>query len=482
MKFSSRLLPVLLCLLLPAVPRAQATEDANQTKLKSSEIKSLSKKLQQWYEILIKQFDFENELSGRTRSKAERKKVRKYRSDARKKRDAFENEFEKRCKSSKINILGSMPDMLEIMDGCFPYKRMSNGGVIKRETVLPSGNERYPYAIRWPKKYKPETKSWPMILALPHRDKGKWVKPKEFIETDWSNDLEAVAENYIVAVPEFPEDSNLSKIYGPGEEMDEKAVKDKDRLLVIFGDLIAKFRVDTDRVFLEANAQSVPFALRIVSLFPHRIAGLILKNPQGITNCTAANLTLVPTLIISDAANKPTGTELAKTLAQAKVIDAKGEMPFAANGPEIAEWMAGVKRPLFSQHLVYSPVLDAYRKAYWAQILNAELVADKQPKLEVNAHRKTNKISTTAANIGKLRLLLNAPIFNLDKDVPVQYIGTRVQHIKRTRNKRLVWDPVESLVLATGDQGWIFTTVADFEVPKPEDEPSKAEASSGTDK
>ncbi len=475
MQHPSRLLPVILSLLLlPAIPRAQDVEEANQPKLKSTEIKGLSKKLRVWYAILIKQFDFENELSGKSKSKSERKKLRKYRKDARKKKDAFEKEFEKRSK--KVNLLGSMPDMIQIMDGCFPYKRMSNGGSAKRVYVHTTGAERYPYAVRWPKEYRPDTKSWPLIISLPPRKDGKWGNPKSYLEKTWPSSLSDVLSQYIVAVVEFPEKSNLSKTYGNGEEMDGEALKDKDRLLVIFGDLIAKYRIDTNRIYLEASAESVPFALRMVSLFPHRFAGLILKNPQGIQNCKSANLGLVPTLIISDKVNVATGKALAKTLSQSKVIDAKGDLPFVENGADIAEWMSDVKRPLFSQHLVYEPVLDAYRKAYWAQILNAELVADKQPRLEISADSKTNKISIKAKNISKIRLLLNDQIVDLDKEFIVEINGKVVQQLKRKRNKRLVWDPEESLILATGDQGYIFTTVADFEVPKVQDEASKTES------
>lgn len=484
MKHPSRLLPLILSLfLLPGAPRAQGAEEAAQPKLKTSELKALSKKLQDYFTVLIKQLDFDNSLAGKTKSKSDRKKLKKYRNDASKKKDAFEKEFFKRAKAKKIDLLSSVPDLMKIMDGCFPHKRMSNGGSAKRFFVLPKGaHDRYPYAVRWPEKYKPETKSWPLIISLPPRQGGKWVKSKVWLEQDWPATIDSVLTDYIVAVPEFPEDSNLSKVYAKGEEMDAKARQDMRRLLKIFGNCLTTFRVDTNRIFLEASGDSVPFALRIASVFPYRFAGLILKNPKGIENCVPDNLSLVPTLILSDAGNKGTGQALAKMLAKAKLIEVEGELPFAEKGGEIAEWMGGVQRPLFSPDLIYAPVLDAFRKAYWVRILNAELVADKQPRLEVHADRKTNKISIKAESIGAVLLLLNDAIVDLDKEITIEINGKVVQQLKKTRKKSLIWGTSDSLIVFSGDQSWIFTAAVKFEVPRTDEEASKAESSEGTDK
>lgn len=484
MKHPSRLLPVVLSLfLLPVVPRAQTAEESQQPKLKSSEITGLAKKIQDYFAVLIKQTDFDNSLSGKTKSKSDRKKLRKFRNDANKKKAAFEKEFFKRAKANKVDLLSSVPDLMKIMDGCFPHKRMSNGGMAKRFFVLPKGSsDRYPYAVRWPKKYKPGAKSLPLIISLPPRVDGKWTKPKNWLEQDWPATIDTVLTDYIVAVPEFPEDSNLSKVYAKGEEMDAKSRQDVGRLLKIFGNLLATFRVDTNRIFLEASGESVPFALRIASIWPYRFAGLILKNPKGIQNCVADNLSLVPTLILSDAGNKGTGQALAKMLAQAKLIEVEGDLPFADKGGEIAEWMGGVQRPLFSPDLTYTPVLDAFRKAYWVRILNAELVADKQPRLEVHADRKTNKISLKAENIGAVLLLLNDAIVDMDKEITIEINGKVVQQLKKTRKKSFIWGPSDSLIMFSGDQSWIFTAAVKFDVPRTEEESSKTETSEGSDK
>ncbi|MEZ5989586.1 MAG: hypothetical protein R3F30_10745 [Planctomycetota bacterium] len=414
------------------------------------------------------------------KSDSYRKKLMKLRDKAHKEREDFEEDFEK-LSEKYGDLLASVPDLLAIFDGCFPSPRQSNGGVIREGALDPSArsqDDKGKYAFRFPKGYRPDARSWPLIISVPPKEKGGWMRGKDYLEASWPKDAEEVAGEFVHVAPDFPAGLELGATVDQLKG-DEKETQRRSRLLQTLAQVFEEFRIDTDRVFIEACGDSTPFALRLASLFPDRFAGLVLKNPTSTANCTPQNLGGVAVLVIHDAAHKDKAEALKKMLPACDLIAADGEVPFGAKAGEIGQWLAKQKRDLFPAKVTLAPAHELYRKAYWVDISAMEELGkaslEDRPMVEVTADRATNKITIKSKKVSDVRLFLNDAIVDLDKEIAIDRNG-QVMQVKLARNKRLLWDPREGLVFRRGDPRYLFVAVAVVPVPAPEGEAKEADS------
>jgi pimeloyl-ACP methyl ester carboxylesterase len=447
-------------LVTPSSVTAQAAQD--ETKLKARDIRRLQGQLKDWFDPVIESVELSNSGDGST--DRGRKKIQKLNRDARKARQKFIDSLEDR--GEKLGgVLSSVPDLLAIFEGCFPFKRSFSRGDVSKEWVDPKNKKENAYFMRRPKGYDPK-ESWPLVFTLTSRS---GLQAEEYLEKVWAGESDFI-KSTIFAAPELPADHDLSTVVDIRSERDVSAEAPKRTwFLRNLGALLTTYRLDTDRVYLEAVGDATPFAMRIVSLFPDRFGGLILRDPQGIENLTAGNCLLVPILIVG-AKDGENVTKLSKMLEDAghkkfKVLEGKGEAPYADTQAEVAEWLKTAKRDLFESEVQLMPAHDAFRRGYWVEIAAGSYLnqvgPEDRPMVKVSADREKNRIEVTARNIEQVRLYLNDAIVDLDKEITLVLNG-KIRQDKRTRSVRRLAD----WVLRRGDSRFLFVTMGVYDIPK----------------
>jgi len=139
-----------------------------------------------------------------------------------------------------------------------------------------------------------------------------------------------------------------------------------------------------------------PYALRAMTYFPHRFAGLILRHPDAdaVADLRLGSLNGKPVLLLSSPATATACAKLkeridALTKDSCTVIETTDAYPFKAATPEIEKWLAGVKRDLMLTHVVLEPNHDQWHDGFWVRIGTMDSLEtaprDKMPRLEVDA-------------------------------------------------------------------------------------------------
>ncbi len=454
--------------------------------LPKGDIKTLNKKLAAWFKLKTEANDLDNSLddlkSDRQRKKL-RKKIRDLNSKARKAREKFMTDFEK--KGQKVGgLLKHVGDLRAIFEGCFPYKNVfSDGKPKKRWAEIRGKKKSNPFFLRSPKAYK-ATKDWPLILTLPGKENGKYPSGEKIIEKLWPSDVGDLGSNYLVAAPELDPEIDFNAPFNPSTQKEEEIARESLRRRTIhriLRDIFINFRVDMDRVYMVALGDFAPFALRLVSTFPDRYAGLILIRPSSFEEARISNLSNLAVAVIHDENGKAEAEGFASALEKAggkvALFSATKKGPGGGRTEDLVSWMEENRRVLFRNRVVLEPVTDYFRKSYWVEILEASYISevpkDEKPRVEVTADPATNRIVVKARNVTKIRIYYNDLLANLDKEITLVLNGT-TKLDKRIRS----FTTLQNLVITRGDPRNIFTAMGVYSIPKPE-ESAGAEEDSG---
>ena len=464
--------------------------------LKPTQVQKLGKLLRSWYQYDIKIKDLSNlefETGRAKGAKARKKKLQKtiarLKKNARKRKREFFAEFEKQGKDVG-SLLKHIGDLTAITDGCFQYPKQSNGGKTKELKVFPKARKpKLPlrYSLRYPKAYKPD-RNWPLIYCLPNKVGRDWVASKKYLDAAYPATNSATLDNYLIAVPRIPKEMDLSVIVDVRKEDDAAEKVRIGRVLGIMGAVFKEFPVNTDRVFLEASGSSVPFAVRLASLFPDRFCGLILKDPpdNAMENLVADNFGNIAMLVLYTEKSKAMASSFAAALPTCKSQAAKDELPMGSDAGEIAAWAGNVVRNVYAKHIVLAQASNLYKKAYWVEIRESvslgQIPLDERPRIEVTADRAKNKVTIKARNVSEVRILLNDLLVDLDKEINFDLNG-KIVKVKRSRNKNLLWDTDRGFVVSRGDPRFLFLTVLSFPISEPangDDGGESTDASAGS--
>ena len=359
-----------------------------------------------------------------------------------KSKEKFESEWEKLEK--KGNLLGSMPDLRAIFYNCFEREkpRHSLGQLRKEKLDLEDTEKDLEYSFFTPKKYRP-TEPWTTLVVLPDAagQPGQWVDPYDYFKATWE-DAELL-DQAIVHMPVVPAGVELDPVPDYSREGSEAMEDNRIRaVLQTFGAIMNGYNVDRDRVFLDCGRGSCGFGVRLVTLFPDRFAGLILRDPVPVDELRLGNLIGIPILMLKTAANGAVVDALQKRLEEKNpgtvtVIDAKGAAPHKESAADIAQWLADKKRKMSPSHVVLEPNHDRFNRAYWVDIYVADSLlnapVDKKPRLEVKADRASNRITVDAVGVDRFELVLNDAPGDLDKPFPLVNNGKGVAPSARRR-------------------------------------------------
>lgn len=454
--------------------------------LSKSKLDSLRKLLTKWYALDLQSNDMLRTALAEKQSRKRdslRRKAAKQREKARAAKRKFNKAFLAEGEKAGT-ILRSVPDLLSIFRDCFPYAKQSNGGRVREDKLSKGSKETY--AFRFPQKYEPTKRSYPLVYVLPPKVGKGWGKKKELIDQLWPKDTAPKAhEEFVVLMPRFEDDAPLNEEVEPSE-IPTEARQLKVHFLRNLGNIFKRFRVDTDRVYLQACGDSIPFALRMASLYSDRFAGLILVDPKqsefdGTT--VFSNLTGLGVAIAASGDDKKHADGIAKAMEEAGVknikrIDASGMAGFGSKSGELYTWLEGVKRQLYRRSFTHTPATDRGWQAYWCQILTAEYLADvklsERPMVKVSADREKNRIEIEGRNVSKVLLYLNDILVDLEKDITLVLNG-QVKTVRAQRSLRLLADPREGLVVKRGDSRYVFTATDTYTLPNKEDGKAKGD-------
>jgi len=415
----------------PADAGATAAPEKQQPILAERDLQSLNDKMR---EYLSAELAYDWAEGARDREKAAKAR--------RKAKEKFEKEWE-RCEK-KGNVLGSMPDLQAIFYNCFEREkpRHSKGQLRPREDK--DANLDFHFFV--PKNYSEKT-PWRTVVVLPHSTgtAGEWVDADDYWKQTW--DGAALLEDSIVVVPTPPARTEMDPVpdYSrEGAEADERARN--GAVLGAFGDIMRNYNVDRAKVYLDCGRDTCGYGLRLVSLFPDRFAGVILRDPIAVDDIRIGSLKHVPLLLLKSGDNGAR-VEALKTRfdercpGMATVLEAKGAYPHLESAPDIEQWLADKKREMSPLHVVIEPNHDRYNRSYWVDIITAESLLttapDEKPRLDVKADRKNNRITVTAVGIERFELMLNDAIVDLDKEFTVVVNGT-AETEQRVRSFRLL--------------------------------------------
>lgn len=418
----------------------------------------LRKKLREYLaddEAYVQAVDRAREKAGRSREKSKR---------------AFEDAWSKHEK--KGNLLGSMTDLRAIFYNCFARERPKHSLATLYQRQIKLEGIVIDYSFWVPKKYKPEDPV-PLLEVLPGlaaADKpGEWVKAKDWFDKVW--DKSPLLEDMIVLVPQIPQGLEMDPVPDYGREGADIEEDRRNRtLLMTFGEILNNYNVDRGRIFLDCARGDCGYALRVMTLFPDRFAGAVLREPVAVDDIRLGSLTGVPLLLLRTPATKDTVDALHKRIEEfspgsVTVLDAKGEYPHAESGPDIAEWLKDKNRSLSPKHVVIEPNHDRFNRSYWIDILVADSLQtaapDKKPRLEATADRAANRITIKTTGVERFELLLNDDLVDLDKEFTI-VVNDKPVSEKRNRS---FWDMLDR-VLQRNDWDNLFPVRYVTTVPK----------------
>src|SRR5688572_30005645 len=196
-----------------------------------------------------------------------------------KKRDSMRADFDDEWeKHKKKNLLASMVDMRAIFENCFLVKNPTVSlGSLRKESITEPAKADYYYYL--PKAYKAATPAR-IVVVIPGTATANgtdWVKAPEYFASVW--DKTALVNDTIVQVCSVPAKLDLDPIPDytrQGAEEDEKSRIDP--VMGPLGDLSRSYNLDRARMFLDAGRGGCGFVLRLMTLFPDRFAGAVLRH------------------------------------------------------------------------------------------------------------------------------------------------------------------------------------------------------------
>lgn len=452
MTFPARL--ALIPLLLFSGLRCQEQGSAKPALLSATEQASLRDKLAKFL-----QDDAAYSLStGRERERAARARE--------KSQEAFDEAWRKA--EAKGNVLGSPADLRAIFDNCFLLKAPSvTLGSLRKEVIKEDGLE---YHFFLPKSYKERVPTRTVLMLPGTADGGTtWVKAPEHFSATWEK--APLAADTIFHLPVPPANLELDPV--PDWTREGADAEEQRRINMVwrtFAEVMLTYNVDRSRILLDSGRGTCGFALRFLTMFPDRFAGVVLRQPVAVDDIRLGTLSAMPVLLLRSQANAQVVDALHKRFeeignTQVTVLDAADEYPHREATAAIEAWLKERRRVFLPQRVVIEPNHDRFNRAYWAKIDVADLLAtalpDKKPRLEVTADRTANRLTVKTVGVERFTLFLSDELIDLDKEFTV-LINDKAITEKRTRSFR----DLRERMIARNDWECLFPAVFTASVPK----------------
>ena len=462
-----------------AATPAQAPSPGKKGVLSPGEIRQIAQKLSKYTALLVA---YDMEKRPERKIKLGTKKAKAF--------EALRKAIQALEKRKKFKFLASMPDLRAVLAASFNYtKARTRPGDFfqteyKEKDPVTRKTKFYTYGYWIPKKYPLESKKrpFPLIVSLPVRREGSknWYKGKDHLKKVYAGS--PLLEDHLFFSPDLPPELVAKgKPANAGQLVGEWL----GTFLPSFNAFLNSHKVDWNRIVLEGGKDSTSLALYFANVSPRYFAGLILRDPASLRGAVVRDFSLLPTLFPVSSATKA-NAEWFKKLIDLFQYDnctlLEGETyPFPSLGQKIADWVGKRERNPSPPRVIFQPLFSDLPGQWWVRIVRYEkFVEDAKteedlPVIEVQADRKTNRITVKARNISSYSLSLNDDLVDLDKPVTVVTNG-KAEEFKLVRSLSLAIQPAW-----TNDPQYVITAViSEIQVPKaPAQETEKKEESGG---
>ncbi len=323
------------------------------------------------------------------------------------------------------------------------YKDGKKGKVTAVTVELPSGEE-VSYAIRVPKSYSVKKGGpYALLLVVPTPGEG----PEAHLEAAWND---AAGADTLVAAIGMPEDSGKWRQFNPTGALDGVA-----SIMWTYGDVLGKYAVDVNRVFLAGTGEGTGAALSCAEAFPHLFAGVCGQGAQP--KADASNFQNLPTRFVGG------GDEADAFAAQAKELGFDNSEAMADGGEaDLWAWMEETRRASYPEEVTFSPSNPYSTRAYWLRLDGVD--AEAGPRVQATVNREQNSIDIQAERISGVTLYLNDAIVDMERPVKVMVNGSEHEQLL-SRNLRTLIDGVHT----GGDWGRLFCATMEVSVPADEE-------------
>jgi hypothetical protein len=261
-----------------------------------------------------------------------------------------------------------MVDLRAVFYNCFERERPKHGfGQLYPRKIQ---EEQLDYSFFLPKSYKPEQPLTTLIVlpGLTAPDAiGKWEKTKDYFGQTW--DDTPLVDNTIFHLPQIPEGLEMDPVPDYSREGADIEEDRRNRaVLMTFGEIMNGYNVDRGRIFVDCARGNCGYGLRLLTLFPDRFAGIILREPVAVDDIRIGNLRGIPILMLQTDETKATVAALQKRIEEVSpdtvtVVDAKGAYPHKESAPDIAQWLEGKQRNMSPTRIVLEPNHDRFIEA-----------------------------------------------------------------------------------------------------------------------
>jgi len=304
--------------------------------------------------------------------------------------------------------------LLEVFEDAFaPAKTPPANGVTVCEK---EGEER---VVFLPDDYEPSKAQPTVVLIGGRKQRGDAAAMKAYLEETWGE--AARREHMTVIAPVVPPDVDLDRAHHKGpdkEKLTEEAIAAVFRPL---GAAWMNVHSSRDRVVIDCGRGASAFGLRLVSMFPDRFAGIVLRWPVADDTLRVEALQGMPVLLIRSPETKATCDRLRKQLnvqtpGSCQVLTPPGEYPFAGE-TGIAEWSRQQRRDAMAKRVVVAPIHDRFHHNRWIRIRRADPVAgapkDNAPLLIADADREKNTITVTARGVQAFTVMVGPSLVDV---------------------------------------------------------------------
>src|SRR5262249_7163360 len=154
------------------------------------------------------------------------------------------------------------------------------------DTKQPASLRKYepkgekPFWLSVPKNYKAD-KPCRTVLVLPGQDdNNNWADGQRYFEATW--DKSASLADVLFQVLIISKDVDMSSMPNFAKSGAEEQERQRNaELLQSIGVTQREYNIDRSRLVLDVGKGATPYALRAMTYFPHRFAGVILRHPDA---------------------------------------------------------------------------------------------------------------------------------------------------------------------------------------------------------
>ncbi len=364
----------------------------------------------------------------------------------------------------------------KMRDSVFDWVASPTGkGYITESVMVPWEHEKAKsrdvqteYAYRLPKAYTP-ARSWPLILSL--HDKG--VQPDRHIKELWDGHRE-LADQFIIVTPA---DTGKSK----GKDPVRYEWMEPNHIFTLLLPIMAvseTFNIDPNRIYLEGTGEGAATAFQLATLRSWSFAALVLRQGAPRRTAFAANLALLPTLVLAREGSEAAASEAVKdldakrseygfrklTISTVPAAGApKGQDTLKDANADVAAFLKDAVRETDPPAFRFATVDPIHRAAYWARLLKFDVVDGAVASIDVKCDRARNRIDVTCGNVGQFRLLLNDAIVDLDRPLEVHVNGQLAasRQLKRSLDETIAWIRANRT-----DRARLYCATIDVSVPE----------------